>query len=142
MWQARQRAELNATDAEDKLQAYVWAADPRNGEGGPGEGEQAKAMADLDTSLMQRLDEDSATNHRLLDSLKAAQVWPAYELTFTTAAHTCCSYLLPCAISHLEISFRADSMPDMHGVSVSSKSALTHLHTTGMLPTENLQYAA
>ncbi|KAL0031206.1 hypothetical protein WJX77_009499 [Trebouxia sp. C0004] len=70
---ARQRAELNATDAEDKLKAYVWAADPRNGEGVPGEGEQAKAMADLDASLMQRLDEDSATNHRLLDSLKAAQ---------------------------------------------------------------------
>ncbi len=77
MWQARQRAELNATDAEDKLKAYVWAADPRNGEGAPGEGEQAKAMADLDASLMQRLDEDSATNHRLLDSLRAVQVWPA-----------------------------------------------------------------
>lgn len=73
--QARQRAELNATDAEDKLKAYVWAADPRNGEGAQGEGQQAKAMADLDASLMQRLDEDSATNHRLLDSLRAAQVW-------------------------------------------------------------------
>ncbi len=77
MRQARQRAELNATDAEDKLKAYVWAADPRNGEGAPGEGGHAKAMADLDASLMQRLDEDSATNHRLLDSLTAAQVWPA-----------------------------------------------------------------
>ncbi len=74
--QARQRAELNATDAEDKLKAYVWAADPRNGEGAEGEGQQAKAMADLDASLMQRLDEDSTTNHRLLDSLKAAQVMP------------------------------------------------------------------
>ena len=31
-------------------------------------------MADLDASLMQRLDEDSATNHKLLESLKAAQV--------------------------------------------------------------------
>ena len=96
MWQARQRAELNATDAEDKLKAYVWAADPRNGEGAPGEGEQAKAMADLDASLMQRLDEDSATSHRLLDSLRAAQVWPAHQLPFTSAAHTCCS--VPSAI--------------------------------------------
>ena len=102
MWQARQRAELNATDAEDKLKAYVWAADPRNGEGVPGEGEQAKAMADLDASLMQRLDEDSATNHRLLDSLRAAQVWPANQLSFTSAAHTCRSRLLLCAISHLQ----------------------------------------
>lgn len=72
--QARQRAELNATDAEDKLKAYVWAADPRSEEGARGEGQQAKAMADLDASLMQRLEEDSATNHRLLDSLKQAQV--------------------------------------------------------------------
>ena len=31
-------------------------------------------MADLDASLMQRLDEDSATNHKLMESLKATQV--------------------------------------------------------------------
>jgi len=40
--------------------------------------------------------------------------------------------LLLCAISHLQISFRADLPSDMHKVSVSSTSALTHLHTTGM----------
>jgi len=40
--------------------------------------------------------------------------------------------LLLCAISHLHISFRADLPSDMHKVSVSSTSALTHLHTTGM----------
>ncbi len=56
--------------------------------------------------------------------------------------HTCCSHLLLCAISHLPISFRADSMSDMHKVSVSSKSALTRLHTTGMLHPQSPQYAA
>ena len=72
--QARQRAELSATDAEDKLKAYVWSVDPRNGDGSQAEGARAKAMADLDASLMQRLDEDSATNHKLLETLKVAQV--------------------------------------------------------------------
>ena len=76
--QARQRAELNATDAEDKLKAYLWAAEPQKGEGvsegAKAEGQQAKAMADLDASLMQRLEEDSATNHKLLNTLKDAQV--------------------------------------------------------------------
>lgn len=41
---------------------------------GGAQGDQAKAMADLDASLMQRLDEDSATNHKLLESLRATQV--------------------------------------------------------------------
>ena len=75
--QARQRAELSATDAEDKLKAQVRSAKPGSGEGvqAPGaQGDQAKAMADLDASLMQRLDEDSATNHKLLESLRATQV--------------------------------------------------------------------
>ena len=72
--QARQRAELNATDAEDKLKAYLWAAEPGNGEAAKGEGQQAKAIADVDASLMQRLDEDSAANRKLLHSLKEAQV--------------------------------------------------------------------
>lgn len=88
--QARQRAELNATDAEDKLKAYVWAADPRNGEGAQGEGQQAKAMADLDATLMQRLDEDSATNHRLLDSLSAARVRAFGAITCLELC-SCCS---------------------------------------------------
>ena len=73
--QARQKAELSATDAEDKLMAYVSS---RSGEGRRGskgdQQDQAKAMADLDASLMQRLDEDSATNHKLMESLKATQV--------------------------------------------------------------------
>ena len=89
--QARQRAELNATDAEEKLKAYVWAADPRNGEGAQGEGQQAKAMADLDASLMQRLDEDSATNHRLFDSLRAAQVWVSWCMHLTMRCLLLCS---------------------------------------------------
>ena len=72
--QARQRAELSATDAEDKLKAYMWSVEPRSGEGAQTEGAHAKAMADLDASLMQRLDEDRATNHKLLQSLQAAQV--------------------------------------------------------------------
>ncbi|KAL3159508.1 hypothetical protein ABBQ38_009926 [Trebouxia sp. C0009 RCD-2024] len=73
---ARQRAELSASDAEDKLKANVRSARRRSSEGvqaGGAQGDQAKAMADLDASLMQRLDEDSATNHKLLESLRATQ---------------------------------------------------------------------
>lgn len=76
--QARQRAELSATESEDKLKVLVSSAEARGGEGRRGsrgaQEEQAKAMADLDASLMQRLDEDSATNHKLMESLKATQV--------------------------------------------------------------------
>ena len=88
--QARQKAELSATDAEDKLKAFVSSAKSRSGEGRReskgGQEDQAKAMADLDASLMQRLDEDSATNHKLMESLKATQVG------------ACTSCMLCCAV--------------------------------------------
>lgn len=85
--QARQKAEVSTTDAEDKLKAFVSSAAPRSGEARRGskggQEDQAKAMADLDASLMQRLDEDSATNHKLMESLKATQVAACIPCTRT-----------------------------------------------------------
>ena len=71
--QARQRAELSATDAADKLKAYASSEHSRTRDGGP-PGVHDKAMADLDASLMQRLEQDDATNTKLLEALKTAQV--------------------------------------------------------------------
>lgn len=91
--QARQRAELSATDAEDKLKAQERSAKPCSGEGvqAPGAAaDQAKAMADLDASLMQRLDEDSATNHKLLESLRATQVG-RHQSVLQISASLCCA---------------------------------------------------
>ena len=69
--QARQRAELNATEADSKLKAVIWANDSSTSSS---DKKQNQTLADVDASLMQRLDQESSNNHRLLEAIKAAQV--------------------------------------------------------------------
>ena len=100
--QARQKAEVSSTDAEDKLKAFVSSAAPRSGEGRRGskggQEDQAKAMADLDSSLMQRLDEDSATSHKLMESLKATQVGACVCPAWLQCKIACYLALQPCRL--------------------------------------------
>lgn len=70
MLQARQRAELNATDADSKLKALIWANDHSSSS----DKKHSQALADVDASLMQRLEQDSSDTQRLSAALKSAQV--------------------------------------------------------------------
>lgn len=70
MLQARQRAELSATDADSKLKALMWANDHSSSS----DKKRSQALADVDASLMQRLEQDSSDTQRLSAALKSAQV--------------------------------------------------------------------
>ena len=49
----------------------IWANDSSSSSS---DKKQSQALADVDASLMQRLDQEGSNNHRLLEAIKAAQV--------------------------------------------------------------------
>lgn len=84
--QARQRAELNATDADSKLKALIWTNDHSTSS----DKKHSQAVADMDASLMQRLEQDSSNNQRLSEALQAAQVGSQPNLlTLCVPSNTC-----------------------------------------------------
>lgn len=68
---ARQRAEISASDAVQKLQEAGWSA-AREGEG--------SIAASVDAELMKRLEEERARSTSLLTMLNSTQVHHAWKL--------------------------------------------------------------
>lgn len=54
----------------------IWANDSSSSSS---DKKQSQALADVDASLMQRLDQEGSNNHRLLEAIKAAQVSEACD---------------------------------------------------------------
>ena len=64
----------------------IWANDSSSSSS---DKKQSQALADVDASLMLRLDQEGSNNHRLLEAIKAAQVLETDDALYHSSEIEC-----------------------------------------------------